>query len=195
MTPRLIISPIGQLDELRRAVTEQEWTESARFGSLQRRCEWLSWRALLHRELGEGVEVRYTEQGAPHLVGLPYHLSVSHSKRYVALALSDGPCAVDMERLDRNFARITPKYLTSEEQLLGRDQRFLAAAWCAKEAIYKYAGGGHLSFLDDIHLLAYNAEEGWLMGKIKDGEPFRLSIHSYAALDDGDYLAVTIGID
>lgn len=191
-TPCLILESILSPDLLRSQVSEAEWAEAENFGSLQRRQEWLSWRALVHRVLGANVEVRYNAVGAPYVVGSSCQISVSHSKGCVAVLFSDCLCAVDVERLDRNFQRIKAKYLTAEEQLLGDDVRFLAAAWSAKEALYKYAGEPGLGLLEDIHLVAYEPGVA-ITGQIKDGEPLRLSIALYDNFDDGPYQAVYLG--
>ncbi len=191
-TPCLILESILSPDRLRSQVSAAEWAEAEGFGSLQRQREWLSWRALVHRVLGADAEVRYNAVGAPYVVGSSCRISVSHSKGCVAVLFSDRQCAVDVERLDRNFQRIKAKYLTAEEQRLGDDVRFLAAAWSAKEALYKYAGEPGLDLLEDLHVLAYEPGVA-ITGQIKDGEPLRLSIALYDTLDDGPYQAVYLG--
>ena len=188
--PLLVVERIMPSAQLRSSVTDEEWAESERFGSEQRRAEWLTWHAVVHRVLGRDAKVRYNEVGAPYVEESEICFSVSHSKSLLAVLFSEHRCGVDMERLDRRFDRISSKYLTPEEQRLGCDARFMAAAWSAKEALYKYVGEKGLSLLEDIRIVAYEAGHS-ITAQIKDGEPLQLSIREYS-LDDGIYQAVTI---
>lgn len=188
--PLLVVERIMPSAQLRSSVTDEEWAESERFGSEQRRSEWLTWHAVVHRVLGREAKVRYNEVGAPYVEGSKIHFSVSHSKSLLAVLFSEHRCGVDVERLDRRFDRILSKYLTPEEQRLGCDARFMAAAWSAKEALYKYVGEKGLSLFDDIRIVAYEAGYS-ITAQIKDGEPLQLSIREYS-LDDGIYQAVAI---
>lgn len=188
--PLLVVERIMPSAQLRSWVTDEEWAESERFGSEQRRAEWLTWHAVVHRVLGRDAKVCYNEVGAPYVEGSKIHFSVSHSKSLLAVLFSEHRCGVDMERLDRHFDRISSKYLTSDEQSLGSDAHFMAAAWSAKEALYKYVGEKGLSLFDDIRIVAYEAGHS-ITAQIKDGEPLQLSIREYS-LDDGIYQAVTI---
>ena len=188
--PLLVVERIMPSAQLRSWVTDEEWAESERFGSEQRRAEWLTWHAVVHRVLGRDAKVCYNEVGAPYVEGSKIHFSVSHSKSLLAVLFSEHRCGVDMERLDRHFDRISSKYLTSEEQRLGSDAHFMAAAWSAKEALYKYVGEKGLSLFDDIRIVAYEAGHS-ITALIKDGEPLQLSIREYS-LDDGIYQTVAI---
>lgn len=174
MSCRLWVEPLMSDEESAVWTTDEERRTAASFGSEQRRREWLTWRAVVRRELGCEVAFAYNEQGAPRVVGEALHLSVSHARDRVAVLLSQGPCGVDLERTDRRFERVKAKYLTPEEELLSSDPRFLAVAWCAKEALYKYAGEEGLSFTEDLRILAFSGEE--LTAQIKDGEPLQLTI-------------------
>lgn len=188
--PLLVVERIMPSAQLRSSVTDEEWAESERFGSEQRRAEWLTWHAVVHRVLGRDATVRYNEVGAPYVEESEICFSVSHSKSLLAVLFSERRCGVDVERLDRRFDRISSKYLTLEEQRLGCDARFMAAAWSAKEALYKYVGEKGLSLLEQIRIVAYEAGHS-ITAQIKDGEPLQLSIREYS-LDDGIYQAVTI---
>lgn len=189
--PLLVVERIMPSAQLRSWVTDEEWAESERFGSEQRRSEWLTWHAVVHRVLGREAKVRYNEVGAPYVEGSKIHFSVSHSKCILAVLFSEHRCGVDVERLDRRFDRISSKYLTPEEQRLGDDARFMAAAWSAKEALYKYVGEKGLSLFDDIRIVAYEAGYS-ITAQIKDGEPLQLSIREYDMFDDGIYQTVAI---
>ena len=69
----------------------------------QARAESYALRLLLQKALPEvgispdAVRLCFTEEGKPYFVGSSLFISLSHSKSYVALALSDTPCGVDVE--------------------------------------------------------------------------------------------------
>lgn len=175
---RLIIEP--PMDEAQSAcwTTPDERAAAAAFGAARRR-EYLAWRAVVRRELacgmvsvdgallpaGEAVEairIGYDAVGAPTVAvdradGRPSEgvcIAVSHCAGWVAVALSDAPCAVDAEFEGRRFARIEGRYLTPAERQLSSAPGWLAAAWCAKETLYKYAGRRNLDLRADLHLVA-----------------------------------------
>ncbi len=174
MDRRLVVGPLLSEAEALQAVTEADRIAAARFAP-QRRREYLSWRAVLYRELGP-VTIRYAVSGAPFLEERPgLCIGVSHGAGRVALTLSDRPCAVDVERTDRDFGRLAPRYLTLAERSLGGDDpHFGAVAWSAKEVLYKLAGRRGLSLRDDLRLTAAGC--GWIEGRIGNGAPLRLSV-------------------
>lgn len=174
MSRRLYVEPLMSDEEIAVWTTDEERRTAASFGSEQRRREWLTWRAVVRRELGSEATIAYNEQGAPFVEGSSLYLSVSHARDCVAVLLSDERCGVDMERTDRRFERVKAKYLAPEEETLSTDPHFLAIAWCAKEALYKYAGVEGLSFAEDIRILTFSGEE--LTAQIKEGEELRLTI-------------------
>ncbi len=104
---------------------------------------------ILRERFGDGVRLVHNDDGAPQLVGSQLEISISHSRRYAAVMLSDrGPCGVDIEepRLDQ-LTRVRSKFLTPGEMTAGID---LLTAWTAKEAVFKAARtpGLGLSMID-----------------------------------------------
>ncbi|MEG2614641.1 MAG: 4'-phosphopantetheinyl transferase superfamily protein [Alistipes sp.] len=173
MNRALYIEPIMTDEQASAWTTAADRQHAAAFGAA-RRCEFLTWRALLRRTLG-AVEIGYNVAGAPILLDhKELHISVSHGAERVALCLSDRACGVDIERLDRNFDRVAARYLTPAEEALSSDPRAKAVAWCAKEALYKLAGTSGLDMLRDLHLTALGTD--WVEGCIKNGETHRLSV-------------------
>ena len=101
----------------------------------------------------------------------------------MAVTIAERPTAVDLERIDRRFQRILHKYLTPEEQALSDDPHFPAVAWCAKEAVYKWAGIRALGF-EEVQICSF--AEDRLMVKIRGGEPIELAVRKV----DETYMAV-----
>lgn len=148
---RLFVETPLPFEEAAQWATDDELT-TARSFSTARGCEYLAWRAIVRRELGRDTAIAYNSVGAPVLINRSLYISVSHCRERIAVALSDMPCAVDIERTDRDFSRALPRYLSPEEQRSSTHPRFPAVAWCAKEVLYKYAGRRELDLLRDLHI-------------------------------------------
>ena len=149
--------------------TAGERAAAAAFGSERRRREYLTWRALVRRELGRDVHIAYDAVGAPVLENRPEHLSVSHCDGRVAVCLSLRRRAVVIQPVTRNFGRVLSCYMTPEEQALADDPLLPAAVWCAKETLYKYAGRRELDLLRDLRITEADLAAGCLAGRIAGG--------------------------
>ncbi len=167
-------------------VTEEELKVASSFASERRRCEFLTWRALVREFLGAEVQIAYNEVGAPVLLNREEQLSVSHTADCVAVAIAHRRVGVDIERLDRRYQRILSKYLTPKEQALSEDRLYPAAAWCAKEAIYKWAGIEGLSF-EEVEICSFTANR--LTARIRGGEELELKIE----YPDEEHILVYLG--
>lgn len=157
-------------------VSPEEILTATAFGSSQRRSEYLAWRAIVRREVGSDAVISYNATGAPVVENYPVHISVSHCKGYVAVCICSSPCAVDIERPDRDFSRVLMRYLSPWEQTLSADSLFPAVAWCAKETLYKLSGRTGLDLLRDLHIEAVDLKAGIITGRIENGEPVELSV-------------------
>lgn len=76
MTLRCILAPLASPDTLRGQVTDADWAAAAAFPP-RRQAEYLTWRAVVYRELG-AVPIGYDAAGGPVLIGDPRHIGVSH---------------------------------------------------------------------------------------------------------------------
>lgn len=152
MIPHLTAIPLLTAGEAASHVTPEELAEAAAFGSDHRRRERLTWRAAARRMLGGELRIAYDAVGAPVALGRPERLSVSHAAERAAVLVADRPCAVDLERCDRNFSRVLSRCLTPFEQQLSDDPLFPAAAWCTKECLYKYGHDRTLALREDLRI-------------------------------------------
>ena len=69
MTLRCILAPLASPDTLRGQVTDADWAAAAAFPP-RRQAEYLTWRAVVYRELG-AVPIGYDAAGGPVLIGDP----------------------------------------------------------------------------------------------------------------------------
>lgn len=148
---RLFVETPLPFEEAARWATDDELT-TARSFAVARGREYLGWRAIVRRELGRDTAIAYDSVGAPILTNRPLRISVSHCRGRIAVGISDRPCAVDIERIDRDFTRALSRYLSPEERRISSHPLFPAVAWCAKEVLYKYARRQELDLLQDLHI-------------------------------------------
>ena len=185
------VMPIGGLDELECNVTETELKSVEHIHSASRRAERLAWRALL-RELEPAAQVEYLPSGKPEIKNSKYqHLSVSHCRDFVAVALSSKPCGIDIERCDRNFGRVKSRYMSDEEVMLSAHNDWSAVVWCAKEALYKMAGREGVDFKRDIIIRSAQMQDAsWkLSAELFGAESVTLG---GSRIDDNHILVYTI---
>lgn len=185
-------------EELAALVAECDRASAARFNSAARRREHLAWRAALRTAL-PGADIEYNEVGAPIVSNFDdgvvseavaetekgasrdsgsghniIYISVSHTEGLAAVAISERPCGVDVERLGRDVERMRARFVRADEERLadaGRDD-FAVGVWCAKEVIYKMSGRRELDFLKDLRIAESDLANGTIggMSVLRTGE-------------------------
>lgn len=174
MTPRCILVPLSSADALCREVTAADRAAAAAFAP-RRQAEYLAWRAVVYRELGD-VRIGYDAAGAPRLIGDARHIGVSHGGGWVAVAISDRPCAVDIEPESRDFSRAAARFLTPAEAALDDDPRTAGIVWCAKETLYKLARTAGLDLRRDLAVERIDLAAGEVVGRICGGAPIAMRL-------------------
>ena len=125
--------------------------------SMVHRKGFLSVRHLL-KALGYApIDVHYDSFGKPHLTNGKY-ISISHSHTFSAVAVSDMPIGIDIEKERSKIHRIATKFLHTSERLSDETDRFRTTQWCIKEAAYKVFGKKGVSFLHHIRTTHMNAQ-------------------------------------
>ena len=96
-------------------------------------------RFLLETLVGKKVEVKYADSGKPFCDGV--HFSISHTKNFVAVIVSNKPVGVDIEYKSDRIFRITEKFMHPDElktlSECSEKQKFALLCWCAKETVFK----------------------------------------------------------
>lgn len=177
----LCIEKIEPWEELLRLVFERDRMSAAALQPVARREEFLMWRSIVYRYLPD-AEIDYNGVGAPVVSNYPVHLGVSHCPGYVAVCLSDRPCAVDIELLNRNFERAAARFATAEERQLSDSPLLLPALWCGKEALYKYSGRRELDLLRDLRIEWFDPAAGRMKGRICEGQPIEIGFRTESGL-------------
>ena len=96
-------------------------------------------RFLLETLVGRKVEVKYADSGKPFCDGV--HFSISHTRNFVSVIVSNKPVGVDIEYKSDRIFRITEKFMHPDElktlSEYSEKQKFALICWCAKETVYK----------------------------------------------------------
>ena len=153
------------VDTLLDLLPEREYYEREvqRFVASHRRLEWLSVRALLFRLLGEHKEVCYQRSGKPYLADYSYFISISHTKGYVSVILSDKvPVGIDIEQYGQRVHRVAHKYMREDEsvRLYKEDATWsLLLHWSAKEVMFKCMDTDGVDFRQHLHIEPFLLQE------------------------------------
>ena len=109
-----------------------------------RRTEWIAVRVLLAQILGSDKEIAYHPTGKPYLVDGSYHISISHTKGYAAIAYHcTREIGIDVERISSRVEHIADRFTHASEMAYIEDcdaqERLmrLLINWSAKETLYK----------------------------------------------------------
>lgn len=149
-------------------ITASDVASASRFQNDRRRREHLAWRRVVRNELGRGVTIDYNEVGAPIVDSPNTYISVAHGGESVAVAIADEPVGVDIESLDRNYARIKSRFMTPAEESLSTMEEWPAVVWTAKEAIYKLYGKREVDLTEDIHITAFDTRSMTLTAEVRE---------------------------
>ena len=153
------------VDTLLDLLPEREYYEREvqRFVASHRRLEWLSVRALLFRLLGEHKEVCYLLSRKPYLADYSYFISISHTKGYVSVILSDKvPVGIDIEQYGQRVHRVAHKYMREDEsvRLYKEDATWsLLLHWSAKEVMFKCMDTDGVDFRQHLHIEPFLLQE------------------------------------
>lgn len=96
-------------------------------------------RFLLETLVGRKIEVKYADSGKPFCDGV--HFSISHTKNFVAVIVSNKPVGIDIEYKSDRIFKITEKFMHPDElktlSECSEKQKFALICWCAKETVFK----------------------------------------------------------
>ena len=138
-----------------------------RFKAPNRRLEWLSVRRLKH-ELGVTSPIAYLPSGRPYLKDDARHISISHTRGYAAIAISEtNPIGLDIEQRTDKACRVRDKFLSHEEKLFlpfeKKNVEAMLVLWTVKEAMFKLVDREGVDFAEHFHVSPFElADEGCL---------------------------------
>ena len=120
-------------------MTNQVWFAHTRAVDLSEAC-----RQLLSVALGAPARVEHLPGGQPWLPEYPQvRVSLAHTVGGVAVAVSDAPVGLDLERLGRPVRPgLADRFFTPAEREYARDGARVLEVWTRKEALLKREGIG-----------------------------------------------------
>lgn len=145
-------------DQLLSYLDREEWYRSFLQQHRQegRRQEWLAVRVLLKTLLGREVRIGYLEHGAPYLPGERLHISVSHTRGYAAVLLSEAPLpGIDIEYISERVKKISTRFMSESElgQLNPASETIhMLLHWSGKETLFKALQEQEVDFRRDLHI-------------------------------------------
>ena len=101
--------------------------------------EILSIRHLLNEFGFSDNDLYYDENGKPMLSN-KQNISISHSKLFSSIIISDFNVSIDIEKVSDKIAKVSDKFINYEYSFLGNlnnELERLTLIWCIKECIYK----------------------------------------------------------
>ena len=151
-------------DELLNLLDKKDWylPHICQMNLENRKKEWLAVRVLLKELSGDEKEIAYTEQGKPYLVDNSFQISISHTKEYVAVALSkQHTVGIDIEYISPRIQKISSKFM-NEVEIAGISSEneiiHLLLHWSAKESMYKTLNEQYVDFREFLHIQPFVPE-------------------------------------
>ncbi len=115
--------------------------EIQRFTSQTRKLEWLSVRVLFYSLVQQELQIGYSAEGKPFLIGHPAYISISHTRGYVAVILSKSSLVgIDIEQYGERVQRVANRFIRPDEKVEAYRADLiwgLLLYWSAKETIFK----------------------------------------------------------
>ena len=148
-----IIEDVATLKSL---LPVEKTVEVEKMASIVHQKQFLAKQILLHR-YGLTDKITYLPSGKPVCKNNNY-ISISHSGEYVAVAVSQEPAGVDIERKNPKLHRIASRFRHPDD-VVPKDLDTLTQLqylWAAKESIYKLSGIPGLSFKQDIRIISFD---------------------------------------
>ncbi len=161
--------------------------ELASYKSPSRKMEYLSVRVLLKELLGREIRILHEDSGKPYLADGTYHVSISHTKGYAAVALHrEREVGIDIEQVAERVRKVTSRFVREDElPQLEQDAPMvqlqkLLIVWSAKETLFKVLNCREVDFLEHLHIFPFicHPEGGGMEGQeLRTPEEKRYSLH------------------
>lgn len=146
-------------EELHAMLTEASCVpdELKQYKSPGRQMEYLTVRVLLSALMGREYRIAHFPSGKPFLPDASFHLSVSHTKGYVAVGLHPTKeIGIDIEQVAERVRKVTSRFVRTDElpgwdNLASTDQLYeLLLVWSAKESLFKIMNTSEVDFLEHL---------------------------------------------
>ena len=143
-------------------LSEYEQVKFKIITSEKRKLEFLGIRIAFKEMFGKELEIRYDSVGKPYLMNNSYEISISHSKKWIAvMAHPIRPVGIDIECRNDKIQKLHKRFLSEVEQKElsnGENISQLELAWSAKEALFKIIGNEAVDFSKQLRIFTFEAK-------------------------------------
>lgn len=127
--------------------------------SEKRRKEWLCSKIILKKFLGKQADIQYRENGSPYIPNREIELSITHNDNLCCVLLSNNRCGIDIESFERDFSKVSKRFLSQQELLFISTNLLQTISWCAKETLYKFIGKNGIDFKKEFTITELSTSE------------------------------------
>jgi len=150
-------------DKLR--ITLKDYALTAPYTNPGKRVEYLSVRALALLMDLNPLDIAYHPSGKPYLNESESNISISHTKGYAAILLSENSLTgIDIEHKSDKVLKVKRKFISPEEEKnlpKETESEILALLlhWSAKESLYKAIPDEGVDFIKELRILDFTAPQ------------------------------------
>ncbi|WP_029903519.1 4'-phosphopantetheinyl transferase superfamily protein [Prevotella sp. 10(H)] len=140
-------------EELLTSLIHKEWVSNIySIKSESRILEILSARLLIKELTGEEKEILYNNTGKPYFADNSSYISISHTKRFVAVAINkEKPIGLDIEQISDKIRRVQSRIIGPKEYVdESHELVHLLLHWSAKEAMFKFLDADSIDFREHL---------------------------------------------
>jgi len=141
----LIKTPLFTIEELK---------DAHQLKNEKRKTEFLATRLTLKNLFSKKTELKHHNSGRPYIKEAS-HISISHSKNYIAIAFGEKNIGLDIEEPKEKMLKLIPRILSEKEYCEFQKKPSIKLAcklWGTKESILKYFGDKNLNYREDIQI-------------------------------------------
>lgn len=155
----------------------------SRFSSESRKREWLAVRVLLKELCGGEKGIAYHPSGKPYLADGSMHVSFSHTRGYVAVALHpSSEVGVDIEQYGVRVQKVASRFVREDERVSiesGDEIYGLLLHWSAKETMFKLMEEEAVDFIKHLQILPFEPKESGIFeaNEKRSGRDRKFLIH------------------
>ena len=136
------------IDELLPRFSVDRQTKIRRYIRIENKAQSAATGLLLNSLLGGSLLSR-DDNGKPHLPNDDRYISISHSDKWVALAISQCEIGLDIQLLSPIRRKVLSRcFSVAEQDYVGNDSARFTQLWTNKEAYGKYTGLGYKAPFD-----------------------------------------------
>ncbi|MCF2487284.1 4'-phosphopantetheinyl transferase superfamily protein [Dyadobacter sp. CY347] len=154
----------------------------------RRKQEWLACRILLQEMTHLQPIIIYDEHRKPNIKDRAKQLSMSHSGEYASVYVHDiKPIGIDLQQMKPSISKGADYFLNDAEMQWTdlNDNVLLHLIWCAKEAVFKYAGDADLDLKKHIITNPFHSNQNGIIEVCIQKENINESVQvHYDAFDD-----------